>query len=149
MLKVRSTGWLLDHGRYQSNHQNADFGDLPFDGGGHVPRNNHEKNGHLLGFIPHTYFCLFDPFTNICTLFRNNLLYWYFFLLCIFNYCTSSRVNYVIEFRGAIFIQTISAETARKIDSSNSNSKGKRRLIPWWCTYDDSFHHSSVILILC
>ena len=34
-----------------------------------------DKYGHLLGFVPHTYDCLFDPFTNICTSFRNNLLY--------------------------------------------------------------------------
>ena len=34
-----------------------------------------DKNQHLLGFVPHMYFCLFDPFTNICTLFRNTVLY--------------------------------------------------------------------------
>ena len=33
-----------------------------------------DTNGHLLGFVPHTYFFLFDPFTNIFTLFRNILL---------------------------------------------------------------------------
>ena len=27
----------------------------------------HDKNGHLLGFVPHTYFCVFGPFTNIFT----------------------------------------------------------------------------------
>ena len=25
-----------------------------------------DQNGHLLGFIPYTSFCLFDPFTDIC-----------------------------------------------------------------------------------
>ena len=26
-----------------------------------------DKNGHLFGFVPHKYFCLFDPFTNMFT----------------------------------------------------------------------------------
>ena len=34
-----------------------------------------DKKGHLLGFIPQTYFCLFALFINICTSFRNNFLY--------------------------------------------------------------------------
>ena len=40
-----------------------------------VPRKKSDKNGHLLGFVPHPHFCLFDPFTNICTSFRNTLLF--------------------------------------------------------------------------
>ena len=32
-----------------------------------VFRKKRDKNGHLLGFVPHTYFFLFDTFTNICT----------------------------------------------------------------------------------
>ena len=35
---------------------------------------NPDKNGHLLGLVPHTSFCLFDPFMNICTSFRSTLL---------------------------------------------------------------------------
>ena len=34
-----------------------------------------DKNEHLLGFIPQTYFFLFVLFINICTFFRINLLY--------------------------------------------------------------------------
>ena len=34
-----------------------------------------DKNRHLLGFIPHTYFCIFDSFTNIFTSFRNTVIY--------------------------------------------------------------------------
>ena len=33
------------------------------------------QNKHSLGFVLHTYFRLFNSFTNICTLFRNNILY--------------------------------------------------------------------------
>ena len=33
------------------------------------------KNEHLLGFVPHMYFFILNPFTNICTSFRNYLLY--------------------------------------------------------------------------
>ena len=40
-----------------------------------VFRKKRDKNGHLLGFVPHTYFILFDLFMNICTLFRSTLLY--------------------------------------------------------------------------
>ena len=32
-----------------------------------VLREKHDKNGHLLRFVPHTYFRLSNPFTNICT----------------------------------------------------------------------------------
>ena len=35
----------------------------------------HDKNGHLLGFVPHTCFSLFDLFINIFILFRSTLLY--------------------------------------------------------------------------
>ena len=31
-----------------------------------VFRKKRDKNGHLFGFVPHTYFFLFEPFTNIC-----------------------------------------------------------------------------------
>ena len=37
-----------------------------------ITREKHDKNGHLLGFLPHI---LFKPFTNICTSFVNILLY--------------------------------------------------------------------------
>ena len=41
-----------------------------------VLRKKRDKNGHLLGFVPHKYFFLFDPLANICTSFRNTLLYY-------------------------------------------------------------------------
>ena len=53
----------------------------------------HDNNGHLLGFVPHVYFCLFDPFSIICTSFRIN----HYFLVCIFKYRKSSRVNSGLE----------------------------------------------------
>ena len=39
----------------------------------------YDKNEHLLGFVPHMYFCLFDLFTNICNSFRNTLMYYSIF----------------------------------------------------------------------
>ena len=42
---------------------------------GRVPQRKRDKNGHLLGFAPHKYYSIFDPFINICTLFKSTLLY--------------------------------------------------------------------------
>ena len=39
-----------------------------------VFRKRRDQKGNLLGFVRHKYFCLFDPFTNICTLFINTIL---------------------------------------------------------------------------
>ena len=44
-----------------------------------------DKNRNLLGFVPHTYFYLFDPFTNICTSYRKIFCINHYFLVCIFK----------------------------------------------------------------
>ena len=40
-----------------------------------VFREKCDKDGHSLGFVPHTYFSLFDLFINICTSFGITLIY--------------------------------------------------------------------------
>ena len=57
-----------------------------------VFRKKCDKNRHLLGFIPHTYFFLFGLFINICTYFIRTLLHESLFLVCIFKYRTSMRI---------------------------------------------------------
>ena len=42
--------------------------------GGHVIRKVRQKQT-IWGFLPHKYISLFDPFTNICTSFRNTIIY--------------------------------------------------------------------------
>ena len=38
----------------------------------------------------------------------------HYFIVCIFKYCTSLRLNYGLERRGTVFSQTISIATAQK-----------------------------------
>ena len=46
----------------------------------HIPygvfcKKKRDKNGHFFGLVPLTYFCLLDPFTDICSSSRNTLLF--------------------------------------------------------------------------
>ena len=74
------------------------------------------------------YFFLFELFTNIYTLFRNTILY--YFLVCIFKYCTSSRVNSGLEIKGYYFYSNnICRNSIKKITAATTTAEGKCVLI--------------------
>ena len=56
-----------------------------------------DKNGHLLGFVPHPRFCLFDPLQIFVPRLEIFSCINDYFHVCIFKYRTSSRVNYGLE----------------------------------------------------
>ena len=60
------------------------------------------------------YIYLFDPFTNIFTLFRNTLLHWSFFLVCILSTVQVCALILGYKFRGTVLFKNISASTAKK-----------------------------------
>ena len=59
-----------------------------------VLRKNVTKNAHLLGFVPHIYIWTFYPIMNIVPHLEIIFFIDQHFIVCIFNYCTRSRVNY-------------------------------------------------------
>ena len=62
-----------------------------------VFRKKGDKNGHLFGFVPNTYFCLLDHFwifvLRLEILFCSN----HYFIVCIFKYRKSYCVNSGLE----------------------------------------------------
>ena len=76
---------------------------------GFVTRKNRDKNGHLLGFVRHTYY-----FTNICTSFRNTIINQSLFIVYIFKYRTILHLIYVLEMQGYCFYSNNNRGTARK-----------------------------------
>ena len=56
-----------------------------------------DKNVHLLGFVPHTLFCLLDLFTKILPRLEIIFCINHYFLVCILKYRTSTRVNHGLE----------------------------------------------------
>ena len=110
-----------------------------------------EKNGHLFGFVPHTYFFfwtllrVFLPRLEI--LFYSN----HYFLVCIFKYRTSLDVNYRIE-NFTVFIETIFAEKAQKIEQQQHQQQQQRVggvRSPNGIFTNQRFCHSYVPFVLC
>ena len=70
-----------------------------------------QKNGHLLGFLPRTYFCLFLIFVPSLEII---LFIIHFFQYVYLSTMKISALMMGQKVRGVVFIQTISAKTAQK-----------------------------------
>ena len=117
----------------------------------------HDKIGHLLGFVPQTYFCRFGLFINICSIrlevpfFMND-----YFLVCLFKQRTSTP-TFSLKILGVRYLVVIypfiiighSTQSTKTITPATTTADDRWRSIPWLRIYYGNFYRSYVPLMLC